>query len=519
MRFGIVLILFFLSSCAQVGVLSGGPKDENAPQPILERMNPPNASVNYSGNTLTIPFDEYIKLNNPSENLIVVPPNIKPFAKVKNKSLIITWEEELASNTTYAFYLNRAIQDTKENNDSLMTFVFSTGDYIDSLTARFYVRESFGNTPQKKWLVGLYEEFSDTIRPNYFAESVDDGLASLSYLKPGTYEVVAFLDKNNDLKHQPDEPLGFKNKSVQIVDDFLDTVPIRTYMPQLAPKITHFSFLSPGLFAIASNRSIEKAGFTINGQNIPTENYIYLSSDSLLLPYFPNDSSLFTLIAKTSDWTDTLSLRISQKEKNKALRLKLEKGNEVLPSEPLELISTLEIETLNAQLISVQNAEDSSILIIKSLNANGSRVEINFDKENVSKANIVFLPGAIKNMASSNMDTIIINVLCLKKKDLGNMVVDISSFDQDVVLEILLGKALVKSVPMPKNKRQQSFANLKPGDYSFRIVFDENKNGRWDGGDRENKIQPEFVEIFPETKKVRANWDLEVVLKKPFNGE
>ncbi|MGJ8660528.1 MAG: Ig-like domain-containing protein [Bacteroidota bacterium] len=519
MRFGIVLILFLLSACAQVGILGGGPKDEDAPKPVLEKMSPKNGATSYHGKELVIPFDEFIKLNNPSENIIVVPPNIKPFAKIKKKSLVITWDEELAPNTTYAFYLNRAIQDTKENNDSLMTFVFSTGDYIDSMTAQFYVREAFGNKPQKKWLVGLYENYSDTIRPNYFAESVDDGQADLSYLKPGTYDVVAFLDKNNDLKHQPDEQIGFKSKSVEIMGNYSDSIPIRTYIPKLEPKITNFTFFSPGTFTIASNRSLKNASFSINGDNIPNDNYIYYSSDSLMFPYLPNDSSSFTLITKTNEWSDTTSIRITQREKNKPLKLKVEKSNDILPEAPVRLISSIEVDALNAPMIQVENAKDSSIRTIKNLNSQGSSIELNFDKQDLSEANIIFLPGAVTGKNGANPDTIIVKVNCLSAKDLGNMDVDVSSFEEDLVLEILLGNALIESVPMDKNKRKHSFTNLKPGDYSFRIIFDENQNGRWDGGNRELKIQPEFVEIFPETKKVRAKWDLEVVLKKPDDGE
>jgi len=518
MRFGIVLILFLLSACAQVGVLGGGAKDETAPQPLTEKMSPKNGATHYNGKEFIIPFDEYIKLNNPSENLIVVPPDIKPITRVVNKTLAISWSEELSPNTTYAFYLNRAIQDTKENNDSLMTFIFSTGGYIDSLSAQFFVRDAFTNTPQKKWLVGLYESFSDTVRPNYFAESMDDGQANLSYLKPGKYDVVAFFDKNKDLKHQPDEPLGFKTAAVEIIGNYSDSIAIRTYLPQLKPSVTSFKFNAPGTFTIAANRSLKSANFKINGQSVSNENSIYFNSDSLVLPFYPNDSSLYTLVASCENWTDTISLRIRQKEKTKSLQIQPEKGNDLLPLAFVRLIAAAEIEVLNAPLIKVENAKDSSNLIVHSLSSFGCRVELNFDRQDVSSVNLIFLPGAIVGKNGSNTDTLVVKINCLTSKDVGNLDVDLSSFEEDLVLEILSVNKLIESIPMPKNVRKHSFKNLKPGDYSFRIIFDENGNGRWDGGNRERKIQPEFVEKFEETKKVRANWDLEVVLKKAVDG-
>jgi uncharacterized protein (DUF2141 family) len=519
MRFGIILMLFFLSSCAQVGVLSGGANDQFAPHPDMEKMLPKNASTLFTGKEMIIPFDEFIKLKNPSETIIVVPPNIKPIAKIKKKSLVLTWKEDLLPNTTYAFYLNGTVQDTKESNDSLMSFVFSTGTYIDSLNAQFYVRDAFTNVPQKGWIVGLYENYSDTIRPTYFAQTDPKGMASLNYLKSGNYELVTFLDKNKDLKHQVDEPFGFKNNVVSLSENILDTIPIRTFTPQQKPKVKSLKFNPPGSFILSANRSLEHASVKLNGENISNENCFYFSSDSLLFPFTTTDTSLYTLIVTTADWTDTSSIRITQREKKQSISLQYEKSNEILPTLPFTLISSSEITSLNAPLIKAESTLDSSNLIIRNLNSLGNKIEINFDREGINNANLLFFPGAILSKNGANKDTIKLNATCLSLKDLGNLLVNISEFSESIILEILLGKQLVESIPMGNTKRRHLFTNLKPGEYSFRFIYDENENGRWDVGNRNLKIQPEFVEAFTETQKVRANWDLEVVLKKAGNGK
>lgn len=519
MRFGIILILFLLSSCAQVGVLSGGENDEFAPKPNMEKMVPKNASTSFKGNEMIIPFDEFIKLKNPSETIIVVPPNIKPIAKIKKKTLVLTWNEDLLLNTTYAFYLNGTVQDTKESNDSLMSFVFSTGPYIDSLTTEFIVRDAFTNEPQKGYIVALYENYSDTIRPTYFAQTDAQGKAILSYLKPGKYAIAAFLDNNKDLKHQADEPFGYKKETLLLTENSSDSIPIRSYIPQQRPKITSLKFNPPGSFIVAANRSLEGASFILNDIKISHDNCVYFTSDSLLLPFETSDTSRYTLIVNSPNWTDTSSVRVTQKEKKLSISLKFEKGNEILPKLPITVISSTEVKSLNAPLILVQDVKDSSNLIIRSLNSLGNRIEINFDRENVSSANLIFLPGAVVGPNGSNIDTLLLKTTCLSSKDVGNMDVDISEFTESVILEILLGKQIVESVRMASGVRKHKFTNLKPGEYSFRFIYDENENGRWDVGNRELKIQPEFVEVFTETQKVRANWDLEVVLKKAGNGK
>jgi hypothetical protein len=48
-----------------------------------------------------------------------------------------------------------------------------------------------------------------------------------------------------------------------------------------------------------------------------------------------------------------------------------------------------------------------------------------------------------------------------------------------------------------------------PSKYKIKIIRDTNKNGKWDNGDYQTKIQPEKIYYFSEILLLRANWDLE----------
>ena len=151
-----IIFLLLLTSCAQVTSLTGGERDRIAPQPIEKRMNPQNGATNFVGSTITIPFSEYVKLNNPIETIVMIPPNAKPKATLRKKTLTLTWEDTLQDNTTYSIYLNETVQDITESNDSLMVFVFSTGDFIDSLKYNVKIVDAFTNQPISSCFVGLY---------------------------------------------------------------------------------------------------------------------------------------------------------------------------------------------------------------------------------------------------------------------------------------------------------------------------------------------------------------------------
>jgi hypothetical protein len=57
-----------------------------------------------------------------------------------------------------------------------------------------------------------------------------------------------------------------------------------------------------------------------------------------------------------------------------------------------------------------------------------------------------------------------------------------------------------------------SFKYLTPKKYRIRIIYDANKNGKWDTGNYLKKIQPEIVEYFPTVQEVRPNWSLNEII-------
>jgi len=53
------------------------------------------------------------------------------------------------------------------------------------------------------------------------------------------------------------------------------------------------------------------------------------------------------------------------------------------------------------------------------------------------------------------------------------------------------------------------------GKYYFRVIYDENKNGRWDSGNVKLKKYPENIWIDPTQITLRPNWDSEEKLDIP----
>ena len=106
------------ASCAKKGSPEGGPRDTIAP--VVIRTVPENYSVNFDAKEIRIYFDEYIRLNNASRQMIVSPPfdnppDISPLGAAKFIKIKIN--DTLKPNTTYAINFGKSIADNNENNE------------------------------------------------------------------------------------------------------------------------------------------------------------------------------------------------------------------------------------------------------------------------------------------------------------------------------------------------------------------------------------------------------------------
>lgn len=231
-------------SCAQQGMPTGGPKDEDPPA-VLD-CNPANYSILFASNKIQITFDEYIVLDNVSQQLIVSPPmEEQPLVKLKKKSIIIEFEETLRANTTYTFNFGDAIKDLHEGNKlQNYEYVFSTGEVLDSMSIRGNLRyaESL-KKPEEPVSILIYSDLRDSVPltdiPIYVGRSNDSGVFSVNNLRPDIYKVFALKDANNNFLFDiPTEEIAFLDSSLILTTDFVKSMMRSTEDGQEADSIS-----------------------------------------------------------------------------------------------------------------------------------------------------------------------------------------------------------------------------------------------------------------------------------------
>ena len=158
----ITLLLLSLVSCAKMGQPDGGWFDETPPKVV--GASPSDRATDVNSKKVNIFFDEFIKLENASEKVVVSPPQLEaPEIKAQGKHISVALQDKLQPNTTYTIDFSDAISDNNEGNPlGNYTYSFSTGDHIDTLEVSGYVLEAENLEPIKGILVGLYSNQSDT---------------------------------------------------------------------------------------------------------------------------------------------------------------------------------------------------------------------------------------------------------------------------------------------------------------------------------------------------------------------
>lgn len=206
-------------ACANIASPNGGPYDEQPPK-FVSSTPIPNAT-NYKGKKVQILFDELIQLDNPSENVIITPPQRElPVIKTSGKKIEVELLDTLKDDMTYTIDFTNSIADNNEKNIlENYTFAFSTGNVIDSMEISGYLLNAEDLEPMPNISIGLHSNLADSaFRKEAFdrtSKTNDKGHFTVRNIKPGTYRIYALNDLNRDYKFdQPGEDIAFLDSLV-----------------------------------------------------------------------------------------------------------------------------------------------------------------------------------------------------------------------------------------------------------------------------------------------------------------
>ena len=203
-----------------MGSPDGGWYDDDPPKVV--RCEPNDQSVNVTTKKITIYFDEFIKLEDASNKVIISPPQLEMAEiKVAGKKVIVELQDSLKPNMTYSIDFSDAISDNNEGNPlGSYAYTFSTGERIDTFEVSGYVLDASNLEPVKGILVGLYDDLADsafTTKPMLRVARTDgSGHFVVKGIAPGTYRAYALQDMDNNFRFgQRGEMVAFSHDTYE----------------------------------------------------------------------------------------------------------------------------------------------------------------------------------------------------------------------------------------------------------------------------------------------------------------
>lgn len=525
-----VILLLFLGACANVGMPTGGKKDEIAPQ--LLQAFPADQSTLFKGKTIELVFDEDIEVRNLKKNLVITPDlNNEYKFLVRNNILRLDFEKDFAENTTFVFNFGEGVVDLTEGNKAQnLRMAFSTGKYLDSLYISGTVRNAATRKAVANALVGIYDT-ADTLeitteRPIYFTRTDTTGYFRLENIRPATYKLYALVEgkKQNQLYESEDEQIAFLDK--QIVIDGFSIPDQNVFLSRYDLKKLEIKSARPRreYFEVIANKTIVESKVVLDSSSY-RDSVRYVAERDVIRFYNLGlkDSLKAQIWLKDSvgnEVKDTVFVKFTPsnaKKRPTALGFEVNppSGTPIFEGQKIELAFNFIKPVGKYQADSVLYKQDADTAFSrfeeKDFEWNDQKTLLKIKKSFAIKKtlNISILDSAFLSIEG---DTAVARPLAYSIANPDNFGAVSGKVQTDVpnyILELVNTKFEVeKSLQNPKSFR---FDFVNPGIKKFRFIFDQNANGKWDKGDFEKGILPEKVVILDLDNELKAAWEIEDV--------
>jgi len=519
----VFIIILVSYQCAQRGNPTGGPKDITAPE--LTRAEPPNMTTNFKGQKIRLYFNELVKLKDIQKQLIISPPLknspvLSPIGNA-NKYVEITIKDTLAPNTTYTLNFGQGIVDNNEENPkSFFTYVFSTGDYIDSLELKGVVKDAFNKKPDDFISVMLYKidtSYTDSTiykrPPNYITNTLDSAIIfKLNNLKEGKYALFGVKDAaNNNLFDQKTDKIAFVKDTINLPTDSIYLLTLFKEIPDYSvavPTMEASNKISFGYYGEGSDISINT--LTEIPDTVKTIITKERDKDTLNFWFTPYemDSLIFTLTNEKLKVRDTFKVK-SRKVAFDSLKISMSQNGTIEFDKPINLLSNTPLIRFDSTKIKLMDKDSIEIAVNVKLDSLRNLLNFDFKIDPDQNYRMELIPGAVTDFFETTNDSVAFSFKTKSLADYGNLTLNLNgnSIVYPIIVQLTNEKGELQREIYATEPQVYTFDNLNPGKYQARVIFDLNGNGKWDTGNLLKKIQPEKISYYPALIELRANWE------------
>ncbi len=525
----LILGLITMAGCYNQVSLTGGPRDEKPP--ILDTLQSfQNNQIHFEKQDIVLYFDEFINLKNASKQILITPPltyNPKYSGKGKEVKVEFDDREVLKENVTYVVNFGESITDYTEGNEvEDFTLVFSTGDYIDSLSISGTVMDAKTRKASEDYLVLLYESLEDSIvyqeKPFYFARVDKSGNFEIKNLRADTFKVFVLNDQNVNYTYEPgNEEIGFLEEPIILSDTAEIVLTLESFMERQPSRYVSYEVVNKGHIRLEFSAAPDLSKLKLIDSSV-VSHLITESSDSRVdFWYQPVELSRLNLSYQRADATDTIQMRINTKSAEALdtlieLKYQKPKGNiNPHPNKTIRYTTSRPITTIDTTLLSIidTSALDTLSYTVVIDSITHQDIHLSADWAADSSYLITWLPGATSDMWGYSNDTVIHDLTIGNPIDYGDIELTINNIPADTsyYIELLEGDRSIDEWIISQDTTLL-IRELAPGSYSLRLLEDRNQNKQWDPGNYQQKQQSERIFDNIKMEDLRGNWTLQYTL-------
>ena len=531
--------LFILTlSCANPIPPTGGPRDLDPP--VLLSTNPEHKTLNFNQSQISLEFDEYIKEENLLTQLMITPSITGTYKYQLNRNIItLTFDEPFDSATTYTLNFREGIKDITEGNvPPNLKFVFSTGDFLDSASVNGTIRSLMTKELLEDVSVSLYQD-PDTATifdtpPRYTTLSDENGVFLLENIKNGSYNIYSLDDKNRNLKLESrTEGYGYIDGPLEL-NDSMPPVELFIYNLDTRPIVLQNSRPVANNFDLKFNKSLTEYRLMdyedLLESNLVEDNQtlrIYFNDqveDSLGVRIMVQDSlqqSLDSLIyvkfeasaRKPGDFTHEISQKKGPVNKLWHTQIEFNKPIKAFLYDSIYFkFDSLYVIPLVDSLFTSNYSKDSYQL---SFDFQGYLPEDSIFRSWSQPFEFIMAAGSVISVENDSIDRISVEYSFKNPEEFGIIRGHVNTQYESYTIQLIdQGFEVVETLEAPDLiDNVYQFLHIEPGNYSIRVLVDENNNGIWDPGNILNQAPPEKVRLFyhpnvdSEKINLRANWE------------
>ena len=493
-------------ACAQQVPLTGGPKDEVPPQlDTIESIA--NNQIRFQKQDVILYFDEYVNLKDAAKQILISPPpNYPPIIDNRLKKVSVSLEE-----TTYVINFGESITDFTENNKlQNFTFVFSTGDFIDSLSIKGEVFDAYTSEPVEDMVVMLYTNHQDSViykeKPFYFARTDEEGKFKIKNLRADTFKIAVIGDLNlNYTFDSKSEFVGFLDSLYVVTTDTSDIISLEVFKEVNEVSYKGFDIRNQGEIDISFDPYVDLSTLRL----LDSIDYYWDIPDKKValatLWYAPATTSRINWETTRNGELDTVTARINLNSVDTipgSINIKGSKHSKQIglhPSDTLAFNLSYPIKGVNAEFITAFVTIDTitiDTLSIDWINLAQPSMQLKAiyswtPEQNIS---LQFLPGAIVDFYNKTNDTLDYEIKIAKADDFSSIELSFANFDSsDYIIQLLEKEKWITESIYTHGDSTITFNKLNPTDYNLLIIQDRNRNRRWDPGNYLFKQQSEQI--------------------------